>query len=517
MFSCKPDINVVLNLICILLIVVAPLNVTAQIFDTIYSNPNPCDAERIGSFKKFDNWIYFTHSSGTAGNPNERELTLDLSNFQLNRLGNVFGIQCDKYKRYINDSVFVQGCDDPSWGHYLKLNNSINGTSILSFGHCCPNDLNTSQILEYQGLPLLIGLRYSDLTYTFCTLDSSLTVIDSINEFVPDYKGTLGERFYQAGYGKPLYFMSLDQDSIRLRVYPLDTNLNTIDTFNLAIEGLPIPNISTFKGGTPNWIVTAHDNYFLLKCYTDGYYNIVRLTKSLKFDGWMINIPYAGDSCYFINKYPNSNYFVDRFGSFRDAQENWIFYSRGSYALNNDTEVLYQTNKILKYNPEGNLVWETCVDPKPHHDPNYIGCFSSNFSIYYGSVLTYATALTDTSYLFIGSQVYGDNNDYSDIRVLVLDSAGNYQNSLEQPEIESVSEIIIYPNPVKDHFKAKFNTVQQVTDVVVYNSLGKVVETFHVSQITDFEINCSNWESGVYYLTASKEGTTLCSKRLIKH
>ena len=90
MFSCKPDINVVLNLICILLIVVAPLNVTAQIFDTIYSNPNPCDAERIGSFKKFDNWIYFTHSSGTAGNPNERELTLDLSNFQLNRLGNVF-------------------------------------------------------------------------------------------------------------------------------------------------------------------------------------------------------------------------------------------------------------------------------------------------------------------------------------------------------------------------------------------------------------------------------------------
>jgi len=85
-------------------------------------------------------------------------------------------------------------------------------------------------------------------------------------------------------------------------------------------------------------------------------------------------------------------------------------------------------------------------------------------------------------------------------------------NLLSTINFESISNISIFPNPVKDNF-IYFSSTQDL-DVIVYDILGKQVLVENITPTKDF-INVSNLNNGIYLMKInSSQGTV--TKKLIK-
>lgn len=80
---------------------------------------------------------------------------------------------------------------------------------------------------------------------------------------------------------------------------------------------------------------------------------------------------------------------------------------------------------------------------------------------------------------------------------------------------KSESRFVIYPNPVSDFFWIKNLNENDITELALFNNLGKVVWFKH--QIQPYsQINISELSSGVYYLRISSD-TYMETIKIIKH
>jgi hypothetical protein len=84
-------------------------------------------------------------------------------------------------------------------------------------------------------------------------------------------------------------------------------------------------------------------------------------------------------------------------------------------------------------------------------------------------------------------------------------------------KIENNDNILIYPNPCQDFTTIKFEQFNNQTyDIELYNSLGQVlISQKSFSNITDFQLDLTELESGVYILVFKNQSYHF-SKTLIK-
>jgi endonuclease I len=66
----------------------------------------------------------------------------------------------------------------------------------------------------------------------------------------------------------------------------------------------------------------------------------------------------------------------------------------------------------------------------------------------------------------------------------------------------SKPEFTIYPNPSNDYFTIKSQTNTLPNTLKVFNMFGELIETISASE--DTKINCSNWSSGVYFISINE-------------
>lgn len=477
---------------------------SAQILDTLYENPRPCDFERLGTtFLNNGDWIYFKHGAPTTQG-NNRELSLDLNSFNLSR-GSYDASACDSYSILVNDSVFVEGCNlDTDLPHKIKWNNSAQGPTTLHQQTITDDiDKGYTEMVVHDGLPLLIGFNdsFPKNIFPFIQLDLLLNIQDTLNyvDLSSNEQFHSGTRFYQKNVNSPISFYRIYKDSLRLELFLFDSMLNISDTFDLVIESLPIPFASTMQEGIAKWGLEDMGDYYMFHCHTDGYFNLLKFTKDLQFTGWKISVPYGSDSCYYRVNYPNTFAvkYMDLFGYFQDLDSNWILFTKGAFYLE-DNPIKKVDSKILKYSKNGTLVWDKCIPARPPH-PSFNGCIAF-FNGYNGSSLKYGAPLSTSSYVFIGTQNYGRNHDWSDIRVLVLDSSGAYNNPIGLGEPIKQPKVKLYPNPSNGFFNIELSELQQTTSVQIIDGLGRLQQTMTLAP-GKTQINTQDWAHGVYHLS----------------
>ncbi len=86
-------------------------------------------------------------------------------------------------------------------------------------------------------------------------------------------------------------------------------------------------------------------------------------------------------------------------------------------------------------------------------------------------------------------------------------------NVLSTTKYESISNILMYPNPVKDNF-VYFSSTQDL-DVVIYNILGKQVIKENATRTKNY-IDVSNLNKGIY-LVKINSGQGSVTKKLIRN
>ncbi len=489
---------------------------TGQILDTLYTKPYPCDYEFLHHFKDMGEWIYF-ESSGPTSRYDDKEFGINLKTFHLHRNQPVAGHFCNRNKRYLNDSVFFQGCSDPENTHYLKLNNSIHGTQTLrttTYGNL--DTLGNPQgFFAHKGEPIIKGISPSGYAFVLVGFDSTLQIQDTLAEVPFDTNATyVFANLFQTGHSKPIYWARIHQDSLRLEVNAMDSNLVFEDTLSLTLESLGLSGLDD-SINPHGFSLKDHGSFFSLSWYSTIGYHVITLSNDLQYLDLNINVSYENDSCYFHIKYPNSPYgrAYDRFRYFQDPLGNWVLHTMGGCCFDGIATENYKLNsKILKFNPKGKLIWEQCIKPRKEVN-GFTACIPGFYTGYHGSALRYGKPLADTAYVFVGYQTYGRQNEDSEIRVLVLDTAGTYQ-ALSLPEHEITNEgFQVYPNPAKSQVTVKLNGNLSPGQIQVFDTNGRLLFQKAFTR-NKFEINTSSWPAGLYHMVLSSESVRH-TKRLV--
>jgi hypothetical protein len=82
---------------------------------------------------------------------------------------------------------------------------------------------------------------------------------------------------------------------------------------------------------------------------------------------------------------------------------------------------------------------------------------------------------------------------------------------------ETLSELLLYPNPSRDliKLKTKNNTLLN-GKVNVSNTLGGILFRDDLSNVTELEIDISKWSNGIYYLTFESVYGTIRKMKMVK-
>jgi len=89
--------------------------------------------------------------------------------------------------------------------------------------------------------------------------------------------------------------------------------------------------------------------------------------------------------------------------------------------------------------------------------------------------------------------------------------ASNEDSEIAMPE----TELSIYPNPVRNDATVKFSA--EVERVAILNLVGREVVAYSVNSKDGFiNVNLTDLEPGVYFITAQSDGRNLVTKRFLK-
>ncbi|SMC68192.1 T9SS type A sorting domain-containing protein [Moheibacter sediminis] len=81
----------------------------------------------------------------------------------------------------------------------------------------------------------------------------------------------------------------------------------------------------------------------------------------------------------------------------------------------------------------------------------------------------------------------------------------------------NVSEFSIYPNPVKDYLNINTgNSSKQPSSYQIYNTMGQLIETKSVKNVSDLKVNVTSYPSGAYILNVQLGKETKSFKFLVK-
>ncbi|MFA5330190.1 MAG: T9SS type A sorting domain-containing protein [Prolixibacteraceae bacterium] len=222
---------------------------------------------------------------------------------------------------------------------------------------------------------------------------------------------------------------------------------------------------------------------------------------------------------------------------------NWLNYSRYTYSYNGNKSVELQEvwdqnqwvfesrNTNIFTGTEEVTIFEHWTEEQWKNIEKYTKVFDSR-----GNITTYGYESWEneqwtpkTEYLF--DMVYTDNNDLAEITYRYwepgLAESSNilkyeYANFLyfnfptKTPEINSLSDIRVFPNPVKDSFTIQFNENGDSNyRVDIVNLAGQVVYNSVFSELT-VSVN-TNWlKPGMYILNVSSSNGNVYSSKLLK-
>jgi starch-binding outer membrane protein SusE/F len=93
-------------------------------------------------------------------------------------------------------------------------------------------------------------------------------------------------------------------------------------------------------------------------------------------------------------------------------------------------------------------------------------------------------------------------------------TSGDYSftNSLSNPEL-NINEVKIYPNPSKSILTISY--AKNITEINVYDTVGKTI-TIYKPNSTEFTINTSTWDEGIYFVKISS-GLDFKVQKIIKN
>jgi hypothetical protein len=82
---------------------------------------------------------------------------------------------------------------------------------------------------------------------------------------------------------------------------------------------------------------------------------------------------------------------------------------------------------------------------------------------------------------------------------------------------ETISELVLYPNPSRDIVKLKTrNNTLLNGKVNVSNTLGGIMFRYDLSNLTELEIDISKWSNGIYYLTFESVYGSIRRMKMVK-
>ena|SRR5690606_8277064 len=112
---------------------------------------------------------------------------------------------------------------------------------------------------------------------------------------------------------------------------------------------------------------------------------------------------------------------------------------------------------------------------------------------------------------------YSISNNSDSLILIISDSDGNsatYSNQLMSAEDTYVTNIKIYPNPVKDKLRIE-NPDLKITSIKVSDASGKMVVQQTVSGKQE-EIDFSRLPTGIYFVSFEENGKVLKTEKVIK-
>jgi len=87
-------------------------------------------------------------------------------------------------------------------------------------------------------------------------------------------------------------------------------------------------------------------------------------------------------------------------------------------------------------------------------------------------------------------------------------------------DIDISQEIKLFPNPTSDLLNIEFgNLINEVSEIIIYNALGKRVTNFHQTDISDnlIQIRLDNFASSVYIASIRLKNGQQATKQFIVH
>ncbi|WP_179334960.1 T9SS type A sorting domain-containing protein [Winogradskyella costae] len=91
----------------------------------------------------------------------------------------------------------------------------------------------------------------------------------------------------------------------------------------------------------------------------------------------------------------------------------------------------------------------------------------------------------------------------------------NVQNPLSVNEFTLETVINIYPNPVKDNLNIELTHVNETVDYQIYNTLGQKISEGSLEPNSTYNMNMSQYETGLYFVKLSTSTNTI-TKKIIK-
>ena len=78
-------------------------------------------------------------------------------------------------------------------------------------------------------------------------------------------------------------------------------------------------------------------------------------------------------------------------------------------------------------------------------------------------------------------------------------------------------EVVLYPNPARDHINVLFNGTAGVKNIALYNLIGKPVMVYRVQDNNSAKLDLNNVASGVYFMRLmNAQGTVVATRRFTR-
>lgn len=211
--------------------------------------------------------------------------------------------------------------------------------------------------------------------------------------------------------------------------------------------------------------------------------------------------------------------------------------SGGSYAEHGDGTYLSETKFHLENTSSNSITYGVNVY-EISNAPN------SDLQVCFGTSCYTGTAGVSGAQLIAGTNTTAGNTTYNDFkvapfaygwtsgqtatwRITVFDTTNTsdsvstiiswtmWPTGLEAKVVEEVS-INAYPNPATNNVTFKFNNVASSTNIVIYDVLGKKVESIAIMNTKgNVNVDVSNLNKGVYFYSIISKDKALVTKKLV--